>query len=559
MARPSGSDLDTDFRFGCKSCTLPPRKVHVMPTFRSLSLYVALLVLKLSAAIPAHAAQHPNVVIIYGDDVGYGDVGVYGATQIPTPNIDQLASEGLLFTDAHCSASTCTPSRFSMLTGIHGFRHQVRVLAPNAPLTIKPEMFTLPQLFKKAGYQTAVVGKWHLGLGDGKTPVDWNGDVKPGPLEIGFDYSFLLPSTNDRVPCVYLENHRVVNLDSADPLFVGKKPSVAETTAYPDGTKDRSAMTYYPSSHGHNNSVINGIGRIGYQWGGKNALWDDETMADVFVEKTKNFLAAQNKDKPFFLYFSSQDIHVPRTPHPRFRDKSNLTYRGDAMVQLDWSTGEVLKALEKQGLSDNTLVIFSSDNGPVYDDGYVDGTTVHTSTKESDRGHDGSGPHRGGKYQVYEGGTRVPFLVRWPGRIQPGISEATINQIDFIASFATLLGIELKASQAIDSRNMLPALLGQQKEGPPLLIEESGATIALREGPWKYISKPARRNQRGARKNGENQVATPRVQGALFNLESDVGETTNVIAENQELAERMRDKLDALRSSPGGVRAAVED
>ena len=243
---------------------------------------LTLLTLLLFATMPVHAAERPNVVIIYGDDVGYADVGAYGAKLIPTPNIDKLASEGLVFTDGHCSAATCTPSRFSMLTGIYGFRHGIRVLAPNAPMTIKPDMFTLPELFKEADYQTAVIGKWHLGLGDGETPVDWNADVKPGPLEIGFDYSFLLPSTNDRVPCVYLEDHRVVNLDPSDPLYVGKKPDGAKSTEYPDGKKDRSAMTYYQSSHGHNNSVINGIGRIGYQWGGKAALWDDETMADEF-------------------------------------------------------------------------------------------------------------------------------------------------------------------------------------------------------------------------------------------------------------------------------------
>ena len=171
--------------------------------------------------------------------MGYSDVGVYGSKLIPTPNIDRLAAQGLMFTDGHCSAATCTPSRFSMLTGIHGFRQNVRILAPNAPMKIKPDTYTLPDLFKDAGYNTAVVGKWHLGIGDGKTPVDWNGDVKPGPLELGFDYSYLLPSTNDRVPCVYLENYRVVNLNPKDPLYVGKKPEGVKATVYPDGSKNR--------------------------------------------------------------------------------------------------------------------------------------------------------------------------------------------------------------------------------------------------------------------------------------------------------------------------------
>jgi arylsulfatase A len=424
-----------------------------------------------------------------------------------------------------------------MLTGIHGFRHGVRVLAPNAPMKIAPDMFTLPQLFKMAGYHTAVVGKWHLGIGDGKTAVDWNADVKPGPLEVGFDYSFLLPSTNDRVPCVYLENHRVVNLDPKDPLFVGKKPEGVECTEYPDGKKDPSAMTYYKSSHGHNASVINGIGRIGKMWGGRSALWNDETMADGFVKQAKKYLASRKKDEPFFLYFSSQDIHVARAPHPRFKGKSELDYRGDAMVQFDWAAGEIINALEEQGLKDNTIVIFSSDNGPVYDDGYEDGTTVHTSTKEVDRGHDASGPYRGGKYQIYEGGTRVPLIVCWPGHVSPGSkSGALVNQIDFIASFADLLGIELEDGQAVDSRNILPALLGKERTGQRYMIEEA-PTLALRRGSWKYI-------QGKADKVGE-----------LYNLKTDAGEQANVAVENPKIAAEMQELLEKLKAAKGGIRA----
>lgn len=496
------------------------------------------------------AAERPNVVIIYGDDVGYADVGAYGSKLIPTPNIDKLASEGLMFTDGHCSAATCTPSRFSMLTGIHGFRHGVRVLAPNAPSKITPEMFTLPQLFKKAGYDTAVVGKWHLGLGDGKTPVDWNGAVKPGPLEVGFDYCFLLPSTNDRVPCVYLENHHVVGLDSKDPLFVGQKPEGVECTIYPDGKMNPAAMTYYKSSHGHNNSVINGIGRIGKQFGGKSALWDDETMADVFVEKTKEYLRSRKADSPFFLFFSSQDIHVPRTPHPRFQGKSKLSYRGDAMVQLDWAAGEILQTLEKEGLADNTLVIFSSDNGPVYDDGYEDGTTVRTSTQETDRGHDGSGPFRGGKYQIYEGGTRVPFIVKWPGHIQPGKSAAMVSQIDFIASFASLLDIKLNADQAIDSRNVMPALLGKSDQGHTYMVEEANRALALRHGPWKYVQRFAKRGP-GGNAGGPG-------GRELYHLGSDQGEQKNVAAANEKQVGAMNAILKQLVQGKRGLRGFAD-
>ena len=514
---------------------IPYRKVRIMHVQRVLMLCLVFGVLLGDTAV---GAEQPNVVIIYGDDVGYADVGAYGAELIPTPNIDALAADGLMFTDGHCSAATCTPSRFSMLTGIHGFRHGVRVLPPNAPMKITPDMYTLPQLFKDAGYTTGVVGKWHLGLGDGETPVDWNGDVKPGPLEIGFDYSFLLPYTNDRVPCVYVENHRVVNLDPNDPIYVGKKPEGAASTEYPDGKVDRAAMTYYESSHGHNNTVLNGIGRIGYMWGGESALWNDETMADEFVVRARKFIHAQSKEQPFFLFFSSQDIHVPRVPHPRFHGKSKLSYRGDAMVQLDWSTGEVLKAIDEKGFTENTIVIFSSDNGPVYDDGYKDGTTVHTSTKEVDRGHDGSGPYRGGKYQIYEGGTRVPFIVKWPGRIKPGRSAALVNQIDFIASFADLLGIDLKDDQAIDSRSTLSALLGRDDNGLPFMIEEARG-VAIRSGSWKYIQGKGKQ------------------KGTLYNLDNDVAEQNDVLAENKEVGEKLQSMLQKLVESEDGVRKAA--
>lgn len=485
----------------------------------------------------ALASDKPNVVIIYGDDVGFGDVGVYGSEMIPTPNIDRLAAEGLRFTDGHCSAATCSPSRYSMLTGVHGFRDGVAILPPNAPLTISTEILTLPKLFKKAGYATGVVGKWHIGIGAEGVPTDWNGEVKPGPLEIGFDRSFLLPSTNDRVPCVYLNGHRVVNLDPKDPLYVGRKlvdVQKAGSTQYPDAKKNPDAMTYYQSTHGHNNSVINGIGRIGFMAGGKSALWNDETMTDEFVKQAEIYIAA-NKDKPFFLYYAAQNIHVPRAPNPRFQGTTKLGYRGDSMVEFDWATGEILKTLEEHGLTENTIVIFSSDNGPAYDDGYDDGTTVKTSTEESDRGHDGSGRYRGGKYQIYEGGTRVPFIIRWPAKMKPGISDALVNQIDFIASFANLFEIELAEHDARDSRNTLKAFLGEDPEGQDVMIEEARRTLAMRKGDWKYIA-PAKKKK--DKSNAE-----------LYNLADDPSESKNVIENHPEVAEAMAKKLQDLVDS----------
>lgn len=502
-----------------------------------------------SAAVPAlggaaRRPRRPNVVIIYGDDVGLGDVGAYGSKMIPTPNIDRLAAEGLRFTDGHCTAATCTPSRFSLLTGTHAFRHDARILPPNAPLLIPTDMLTLPKLFKQAGYHTGVIGKWHLGIGDGKTPVDWNGEVKPGPLEVGFDSSFLLPSTNDRVPCVLLRDHRVIDLDPNDPLYVGNRPDeVARpgSTPYPDGRINPEAMSYYRSTHGHNNSVINGIGRIGFMSGGKSALWDDETLADRFVDEARAYIE-QHKAEPFFLYFASQDIHVPRTPHPRFKGKTELGYRGDAMVQFDWTTGEIMNALEKAGVADNTIIIFSSDNGPVYDDGYDDGTSVHCSTEEVDHGHDGSGVWRGGKYQIFEGGTRVPFIVRWPERIKPGVSDALVNQVDLLGSFAELLGVKLPAGTAVDSRSTLAAFLGDDPKGQEFMVEESFG-LALREGSWKFVA-PAKPGWPDKR---------PPIARALYNLEEDRGETNNLASVFPERAERMEQQLKAIIDS-GGIR-----
>jgi len=486
-------------------------------------------------------AERPNVVFIYGDDVGFGDVGVYGSEKIPTPNIDRLAKEGIQFLDGHCSAATCTPSRFSMLTGLYGFREGVSILPPNAPLCIPTDILTLPKMFKKAGYDTAVVGKWHLGIGAEGVETNWNGDVKPGPLEIGFDYSFLLPSTNDRVPCVYVENHNVVNLDPNDPLYVTKRyeaPKGFKGTVYPNGKTNPESETYYPADDQHSCSVINGIGRIGYQWGGKSALWNDETMADEFVNQAKKYIAGR-KDKPFFLYFASQDIHVPRAPHPRFQGKTTLGKRGDAMVQFDWTTGEIMKTLEKHGLRENTIIIFSSDNGPVYDDGYTDGCLTRKSDKETDGGHDGSGPYRGGKYQIYEGGTRVPFIVSWPAKIKPGKSKALMNQIDFMASFASLVGVELGKDEAVDSRNMLASLLGEDQVGLPYTVEEAGRhSLALRKGEWKYIESKAKKIR--GKKFG--------VKTELYNLNSDIGEQNNVIKQHPEIANEMKKTLDKLKT-----------
>lgn len=479
------------------------------------------------------AESQPNVVIIYGDDVGYGDVGANGSEKIPTPNIDKLAASGRRFVDGHCSASTCTPSRYSMLTGVHAFRSKIRVLPPDGKLVIPTDILTLPKLFKKAGYDTAVIGKWHLGLGEKGVKLDWNAEVKPGPLEIGFDYSYLLPVTNDRVPCVYLDGYKVENLDPNDPIYIGSNiPKKHSSTTYPNGNKGANVEVKYQADKQHNNTIINKIARIGTMVGGKSALWTDETMADVFVEKTKKYIANRPKDKPFFLYFASQDIHVPRAPHERFEGKTDLGFRGDAMVQFDWSTGEIIKALEEAGLRENTIIIFSSDNGPVYDDGYEDGCEVRKATKESDHGHDGSGVYKGGKYSIFEGGTRVPFIVSWPGKIKPATSDALVNQIDFMASFAEMLELELADDEAKDSRNSWASLFGNEEVELKDTLVESPKLIALRDGQWKLIAEKFPK---------------------LFNLLEDPQESKDLAKKNPERVKKMMETLKKFKN-PAGMR-----
>jgi arylsulfatase A-like enzyme len=309
---------------------------HTAVTIALLTTVVLQAVPSALAASPALAGagqglqQLPNIVVILADDLGYGDVGCYGATQVPTPNIDRLAAGGVRFTSGYCSASTCTPTRFSLLTGTYAFRQKgTGVAPPNSPALIQPGTVTLPSLLKQAGYATAVIGKWHLGLGGPDGP-DWNGELKPGPLDIGFDHCFLLPTTNDRVPQVFVENRRVRGLDPNDPLWVGDKPPAGE---HPTGLTHRETLKL-DWSHGHNATIHNGISRIGFYTGGHAARFRDEDLADTWVEQASAWIEA-NQSHPFFLFFSSHDIHVPRVAHERFQGATSLGPRGDCIVEFD--------------------------------------------------------------------------------------------------------------------------------------------------------------------------------------------------------------------------------
>jgi arylsulfatase A-like enzyme len=485
-----------------------------------------------SVASAAAPAAKPNIVLIYADDVGYGDVSCYGAKSVATPNIDRLAKEGLRHTHAHTTSATCTPSRYSLLTGEYAWRKPgTGVARGDATAIIAAGRTTLASLLQKAGYKTGVVGKWHLGLGEGKP--NWNGDLKPGPLDIGFDYAFIMPATGDRVPCVYIENRRVVGLDPKDPItvsFDGPLPG------QPTGAKNPELLRMHPS-HGHDMAIINGVSRIGHMSGGKSALWVDEDMADTLAKKSTAFIE-QNRAQPFFLYLATHDIHVPRLPHPRFAGRTSMGPRGDAIAELDWTVGEVLAALDRLKLTENTLVIFSSDNGPVVDDGYKDDAVTKLGS------HAPAGPWRGGKYSNFEAGTRVPTVLRWPARVKPGVTDAIVSQIDWAASFATLVGQPFGHDDIPDSTNQLAALLGEAKTGRAELVEHAGS-LALSDAQWKFIapSKGAAFN----RTTGTELGNLPAPQ--LYDLTTDPRETKNVAAEHPALVAKFQARLEAIRTA----------
>lgn len=483
--------------------------------------------------------KKPNIILIYTDDVGYGDVSCYGTSAIPTPNIDRLAKEGVRFTNVHTTSATCTPSRFSLLTGKYAWRKEGTGIAPgDASLIIPVSTTTLPGMLQKAGYNTAVIGKWHLGLGDAKG-ADWNGKITPGPIEIGFNYSFLIPATGDRVPCVFVENHEVVNLDKNDPIKVSYTGPVDPNA--PTGKKNPELLKMQPS-HGHDMTIVNGVSRIGYMAGGKSALWIDEDFADILLQKADTYIDKQ-KSNPFFLYFSTHDIHVPRLPNARFVGKSGMGPRGDALLQLDWTVGKLVECLKKNKLLENTLIIFTSDNGQVIDDGYKD------EAVEKLGNHKPGGIYRGGKYSAFEAGTRVPFIVSWKGAIKPGkINQALFSQIDLYTSLAGLAGVPVEKGQAPDSKDNLPVLLNQSNKSREFLVEQSlNSTLSLIVGNWKYIepSNGPKMNKYTNTELGNDP------QPQLYNMADDPGEKKNLaevypakVSEMKLLLDKIKQKQD---------------
>ena len=494
---------------------------------------------------PAAETQRlPNVVFIFADDLGYGDLGCYGATKVNTPNIDKLAAEGRRFTDAHSASAVCTPSRYGLLTGEYPFRADggkgIWGPAPiDEPLLIDTETLTIADIFKSQGYDTAVIGKWHLGFGKGKN--DWKEPLRPGPQDLGFDYYFGMPVVNSAPPYVYVENDRIVGSDPADPLvYLGKnsEEKVTPLTPIPKEAAQRSANVFGGAVEAHK-------------------MFNDYEVGTKLAGKATDWIKSRG-EKPFFLYFSTTNVHHPFTPAKRFQGTSEAGLYGDFVHELDWIVGEVMETLEAQGVADNTLFIFTSDNGGMFN---------HGGRHAAELGHKINGDLLGSKFGIWEGGHRVPFIAWWPGKIEAGTeSHQLLNSVDMLASFAALTGRELGADEKKDSINMLPALTGNPDQ--PLRTEmietpHRPTHMSLRKGKWMYIPAQSDGGFKGSKPNhhawGGAAVAelvhTPNsdiVDGKirkdappaqLYDLEADVNQTKNLYHEYPEVVREMSAEL----------------
>ncbi|MFI3325478.1 MAG: sulfatase-like hydrolase/transferase [Clostridia bacterium] len=482
--------------------------------------------------------KKPNVILIYADDLGYGDLSCYGGVGANTPNIDALLENGIKFNNAYSTSAVCTPARYSLLTGQYPFRNNGTFILPgDAACIIGKEQGTLPKIFQKAGYKTAVVGKWHLGLGN--NDINWNEEISHTPNDVGFDFSYIFPATNDRVPCVYLKNRLVENLDPNDPIEV----TYAKECPYDDiPTSLRNPeMLRMVHSHGHNNSIVNGVGRIGFMRGGKQATWKDEDLTEHFLGQVENFVT-ENKENPFFVFYAVHQPHVPRVPNERFIGASGLGARGDVICEMDYCVGQLVEYLKKEGIYDDTIIMFSSDNGPVLDDGYYDNAEKFNTMQK----HRPAGPLRGGKYSKFEGGARIPFIVSWNSHIKPQTSEALISQVDLSSSFASMLNVELEDNWVVDSQNVMDAILGESHHGrDEILAEAVNKSHFLRQGQWTYMQ-PSGGMPISLTTNNELGNSLDK---QLYNMNYDMGQRENVAEWHPEIVEKMDARIEEIKAS----------
>jgi arylsulfatase A-like enzyme len=482
--------------------------------------------------------SRPNILLILADDLGYGDVRCYNdQSKVATPNLDRLAREGMRFTDAHSPATVCTPTRYSLMTGQMAFR------VPNGgtvfqgaggPSLIAPGRLTLPAMLKQQGYATTAVGKWHVGLTfrdqagaaihsgrlEDVRRIDFSRRIEGGPVDYGFERFFgtaCCPTTDWLY--AFIENDRI--------------------PVPPAGPLDKSKLPKHPYANDCRAGFI-----------APNFPMEEVDL--VFLKKSRGFLeqhVRQSPGKPFFLFHSAQAVHLPSFAAPQFMGKSGAGPHGDFIHQLDWIVGELMALLEKLGVADNTLVIFTSDNGPEVT------SVVHM---RDDHGHDGARPWRGIKRDNWEGGHRVPFLVRWPGRVKPGVtSDQLASLTDVMATVAAITGATLPGAAAEDSFNLLPALLGKDTAPirPYLLTQAFGGArhLAIRRGPWKYLDHPGSGGNRYENNAELKRYAlpdtAPDAPGQLYNLETDPGERTNLYSQKPELVRELKALLEKSKTT----------
>ena len=491
---------------------------------------IPFLALALAApALPSHAAEQPNIVIILADDLGYGSVGCYGADPalVRTPNIDRIAHEGRRFTDANTTSSVCSPTRYSILTGRYCWRTSLKneTLSTFAPLHIETNRLNMASLLKQHGYATAAIGKWHLGYGTAdrspKWRTDYTAELVPGPLELGFDYHFSVPQNHGDVTGVFVENHFVYGLRS------GKiPPGMKIPGPVPDDGDFQEVST--AADMGNRKAVplvIDAPHR-------KN----DRVMATL-TDKATRWIGQQSEHKPFFLYFTPVAVHEPVTPDKDIAGQSKAGLFGDWIHELDRSVGRILEALDKQGVAGNTLLVFTSDNGGIKELGQKD----RPETLAVNAGLVVNGPWRGGKTHVWDGGFKVPFIVRWPGHAAAdSVCNEMVSLADIMATTSMIVDGKLPAPDkaAGDSYNLLPAILGKNTSPlrPDMIVHSNDGVYAIRKGPWKWIEGvPVKALSPGIRKG---HAAEFREQ--LYNTQEDPGETKDVSAAHPEVVHELR-------------------
>jgi arylsulfatase A-like enzyme len=508
--------------------------------YYSLLVFFAILLIPVNI-VAQNSTRHeqpsskPNIIIILADDIGYGDLSCYGAKSLQTPAVESLAKNGIRFTHAYACASTDTPSRYGLLTGHYPWRRkETGIDRGDAPMLIKPGQTTVASFLKHSGYATGVVGKWQLGLGEGGfNKQAWNDSITPGPKQAGFDYSFIMAASADKVPSVFIENQRIVGLSKNDPIQIDYPNPFRDE---PTGKTNPELLKLIPDDD-HNQAIVNGISRIGHMKGGRSALWVDENIADSITAKAVRFIE-RNKNHPFFLYFCTNDIHVPRLPHSRFIGQSTMGVRGDAIVEFDWSVSQIMDVLKRLGLDKNTLIILSSDNGPVIEEGYKD------QSREKLGNHTPGGPLKGGKYSAFEAGTRVPFLVSWPGKVNPGSSNAMISQIDLMATLSALINRPLPAGSAPDSYSELNVWLGNSTRNRDFIVEQSIGTLSVIERYYKYIEPSA-----GPLRETSSHIELgndPDPQ--LYNIKEDTGEQRNLARQYPARVKMLAEKLKNIKT-----------